>query len=532
MSESLPALPERFAVLVVVVPMLTALVALLLHDFRRSQHVVGTVGLSLNLAAALWSLVTVCPDPGGVGRVLSTQMGNWPAPFGISVVIDTLSATLLSVTGFLTLCVYVYCLKQLPGRFAGGYFQPLYHFLLLGVNWAFVTGDLFNLFVSFEILLMASYAILVVGTTRAQMRSAYKYVLLNLLASTLFVVGCGFVYGQTGTLNFAELAALAEAGRLPDTFPPVAALLAVVFASKAAGFPLWFWLPDTYPTLPPALGGLFGGLLTKVGIYALLRVFVMVLGPDEAVRAVVGPALLVSAGGTMFVGVLGAVSSMQIRRILSVHVISQVGYMILGVGLATRLAVAAVVLYMVQHMIVKSALFLCGGLVMARDGTDDLRHLGGVARRAPWLGVLFFIAAMSLVGLPPLSGFYGKFLLIREGFRFEEFPWYGVPLAILAIVTGVLTLASMAKIWTYAFWGPEPESRRPMVPSMSLAPTRTGLLATGALVVAALAVGLGANVVLGVGQTAADGLLDSGAYVAAVLGEGVVQVADRGGARP
>ena len=511
--------------------MLAGVACVLLHEQKRAQRWIAVATLLANLGLALWAVATVYDGPGVATRVLVTQMGNWPAPFGITLALDGLGGIMLAVTGVVVLAVKVYALFQLPGRFAGGYFHALYLFLVTGVNWAFVTGDLFNLFVSFEILLLSSYGLMVVGTTRAQLRQAYKYVLLNLVASLLFVTGCGLLYGILGTLNLAEMAALSRAGLVPDAAVPVVALLFLVFGSKTAAFPLWFWLPDTYPTLPPALGGLFSGLLTKVGAYCLLRVFVMTFGDTPAIREALGPIILVSAGGTMFLGVLGAVSSGTIRRILAIHVISQVGYMVLGIGLATEAAVMATIFYMVQHMVVKCSLFLCCGLVQAQDGTDELDRLGGLMRRDMPLAVLFFIAAMSLVGLPPLSGFFGKFLLIGESFAFEEFRGFGVALAVLAIATGVLTLVSMVKIWRYAFWGIRPAERHEQVPAVTNPRTTGGLWATAALVGVALSVGLGAQLYLDVARAAAKGVVDSDAYVAAVLGQTVAAAGEGVAAR-
>ena len=467
--------------------------------------------------------------------VLVSQMGNWPAPFGITVAADLFSATLLCVTAAVATGVYLYVLTQTPLWFTGGYFHTTFPLLVLGVTWAFLAGDLFNLFVSFEVMLLASYSLLVAGTTHRQMRQAYKYVLVNLVVSAVFVASCGWVYGKLGTLNFAELALLSQAG-LVDTRAAVGvAALAFVFATKAAAFPLWYWLPDTYPTLPPALGGMYAGLLTKVGVYALVRLLVMTFGASESVVDALTPLVLVSAGATMFLGVLGAVSSRTVRRILSIHVISQVGYMILGIGLAmlalssgiagaralAAVALAATLLYMVQHMVVKCCLFLCCGVIERYAGSDDLDRFGALVKRDKWLSVIFLIAALSLVGLPPLSGFFGKFLLIRASFAWGG--TVGITLGALAVATGALTLLSMAKIWAYGFWSPAPEgSPTDVLPDTYRPPRRYGALlpATG-LVLIALSVGLGAPLYYSVATRAAQGLVDPSSYIRAVLGPNV-----------
>lgn len=504
---------QHAIILFALIPLLTGALNVALHRRRSAQRIVGTLALAANLALALATLFTVYRGANEVGGVLVSQMGNWPAPFGITVAVDVLSAVMLAVTGAVTLGVYLYALSQLPDRFEGGYFHATYPLLLLGVNWAFITGDLFNLFVAFEIMLMSSYVLMSAGTTSLQMRESYKYVLLNLISSTLFVTGCGLLYGHLGTLNMAEITHLSMTGRIPPRALPAIGLLLIVFGSKTAAFPLWYWLPDAYPTMPPAIGGLFAGLLTKVGVYTMIRTFLMMFGADAAVRELVQPIILISAGGTMFLGVLGAVSSHNVRRILSIHVISQVGYMVLGVGLGTELALAATVLYMIQHMIVKSTLFLCCGMIERYAGTDELERLGGLLKRDPWLAALFFIAALSLAGLPPLSGFFGKLLLLIESLRMRSTGGY--ILATLAVVTSLLTLLSMLKIWSFAFWSPAPATLE-----NAPRPQRrgAGLIVIAAMVLLALSVGFGAEYYMDVARVAARGVLDPRPYVSAVLG--------------
>ena len=537
-------MPQHAIILFVMVPMAAGVLALAVHRNKPAARTVGVLALLLNVVVALWAAATVfATDASGAGQILVSQMGNWPAPFGITIVVDALSALMLTVSSMVCLAVFIFCIGQLPPRFEGGFFHATFLFLVMGVQWSFITGDLFNLFVAFEIMLMASYAMFVVGTTREQMRHAYKYVLLNLLGSTMFVTCAGLIYGQTGTLNMADLARIALAGELPSTAVPVVALLLFVFGGKAAIFPLWYWLPETYPTLPAPIGGLFAGLLTKVGAYVLIRVFVMIFGPESGaatgtavtISALLLPVVLISAGVTMFLGVLGAVSMHTVRSILAIHIISQVGYMVLAVGLAmaplssvdsaeawalTReLAVAGGVFFIIHNMVVKCALFLCGGLMQAHAGSDDLDRIGGLLRRDPWLAVLFMIAALSLAGLPPLSGFFGKFVLIREGWVQGRYVVTG-----FAIATSLLTLLSMLKIWSYGFWSPargRHVEQPPVVPH-----TGPGKFAVFMLVVVALSMGLGAQKWFDLCRVAARGVANPRPYVAAVLGESRVPRGD------
>jgi multicomponent Na+:H+ antiporter subunit D len=501
----------------VVIPLATGVLSLLAGAHPRVQYAAGLIGLAANLCLAGAILLAALSDG---GRVMVLQTGDWPAPFGITLVVDPLAALMLAAAALVLLASYLYCGGQLRET-AGGLFHPLFQLLALGVQWSLVTGDLFNLFVAFEIMLMASYALLTLGTSRAQMRQAYKYVLINLLGSTLFVTCCGLVYGHVGTLNLADLARLSHGGNLPRGAVPAVCVLLLVFGIKTAVFPLWFWLPETYPTVPAGLGAAFGGLLTKVGAYVLIRVFVMVFGPaDGSVAAAVRPLLLSAAGITMFLGVLGAVSMNSVRRILSVHVMSQVGYMVMAVGLGLavgitaenrELAVAGGVFFVLHNMVVKSSLFLCGGLMCRYAGTDNLDRMGGLARRAPWLAALFLVAALSLAGLPPFGGFFAKYVLVREAVRAQHYALAGVALA-----TSVLTLLSMVKIWSYGFWSrPQSTDAGDAVTSRDVA---REMAAAAMLVLAAVAMGFGAEDVLGASRLAARPVVEPSLYVEAVLG--------------
>lgn len=509
-------------ILLILIPMLTGIVSLLMAGRRRMRRVIGGIGTQATLAMSIVVAANVCGED---GTLLVSQMGDWAAPFGITLVVDPLSA-LMSVTAALVVAVaYPYCVEQLSSSHRGEFFDPIFHLLAAGVQWSFITGDLFNLFVAFEIMLMASYALLVSGTSKAQMTHAYKYMLLNLLASTLFVTCCGLIYGQLGTLNLASLAQITQSAQLPPSAVPVVAVLLVVFGAKSAIFPLWFWLPDTYHTMPAALGGLFAGLFTKVGAYVLLRLLVMVFGlPDGAAAETLRPVILTTAGVTMFVGVLGAVSMTSIRRILSVHIISQVGYMVLAVGLGMstlldvehrQLAVAAGIYFILHNMVVKTALFLCGGLMCHVNGTDELDRMGGIARQRPWLAVLFFIAALSLVGLPPLSGFFGKVALVIQSFRGTYYA-----LAVAAIATSVLTMLSMLKIWCSACWGRPPAlTTVPATPTPGTRPAsvRLAMTSTAILVMTAVSMGVFAEQYMTLARRAGATLVDPSLYINAVL---------------
>jgi multisubunit Na+/H+ antiporter MnhE subunit/energy-converting hydrogenase Eha subunit H len=300
---------------------------------------------------------------------------------------------MVTITGIMAVAVSVYGLVNGAELRERALYHPLYHGLLLGVAGAFLTGDLFNLYVWFEVMLIASFGLLVVGGSREQLDAGVKYVTLNLVATTFFLIAVAFLYGATGTLNMADLARALPGLPNQGLVTTLAVLLLIAFASKAALFPLFFWLPASYHTASAPVMAIFAALLTKVGVYAIIRVFTLMF---DGHSSYLGPIIGVVAGLTMVTGVLGAASHFDIRRILSFHIISQIGYMLIGVAVATPLALAGSILYVLHHIVVKANLFLIAGAVKLAGGSYDLRQVGGLHRSAPMLAVLFLIPAMSL----------------------------------------------------------------------------------------------------------------------------------------
>lgn len=531
-------------ILLCVIPLVAGLISIALINRKAMSRLVGILSYTMMLGLSL-SLLLKIAGAEDSESILVSQMGGWSAPFGISIVFDSLSGLLICAAATVGLGAYVHSFSVLSPVTERRYYHPLMQFLMLGVNLSFLTGDLFNLFVAFEIMLMASYALLTIGGSKAQLTQAYKYILLNVLASTIFLMAAGMVYGMFGTLNIADLARIVaeieadDSRQLPAGFKSLAVLFLLVFGLKGAFFPLWFWLPDTYYTVPISIAGLFGGLLTKVGVYTVARLFPLIFASDGTsttladgtmlggTSSIIQTILIVAAAFTMFLAVLGAVSQHHVRRILSVHVISQVGYMVFGIAVMTGSALAGCAFYMIQHMVVKCALFLCCGVMEKHAGTDDLDKLGGLLKRDWFLGVLFFIAAMSLVGLPPLSGFFGKMVIIREGFG--NGMWY---LGIIGLVTGAITLLSMLKIWSYGYWNPPGSSEKTHPPTekrvasvkASCKPAYAAILM---LVVCALFLGLGAEAIYKVANKAGEQLENPQHYITAVLGEDAYAEVDR-----
>jgi multicomponent Na+:H+ antiporter subunit D len=493
---------RALVVLPVLVPLTTAIVCLALRSFRAAQRAASVGGAAILLAVAAALLVRV--DTAGI-QVM--QVGAWPAPYGISLVADLLAAIMVLLTGVTGLAVAVYSLGSIDeAREAHGY-HPLFHVLLMGVSMAFLTGDLFNLYVAFEVMLMASFVLLALGGERAQLEGAVKYVTLNLLSSAVFLAAVGVLYGVAGTLNLADLSLAVQRGTAPGLVTTLACLFLVAFGIKAAVFPLFFWLPASYHTPPVAVSAVFAGLLTKVGVYALVRAFTLVFTGDTALTHGL---ILAAAVLTMVTGVLGAAAQFEFRRVLSFHIVSQIGYMVLGLGLFTPLALAGSVFYLIHHIVVKTNLFLVAGIVKRLGGTLDLGSLGGLYRRRPALALLFLVPAFSLAGIPPLSGFWGKLVLVKAGLDSGHY-------AVTAIALGVslLTLYSMTKLWNEAFWKEPPEDgavAAARVPWTLLGP----VVALAAITVA---VGLGAGPVFDLASRAAAQLADPSQYVRAVLGE-------------
>ena len=497
----------------VVLPLLTAGLSIALGRHQRLQRLLSV----LTLVAVVVVAVVLLRSADTTGPAV-VQLGGWAAPAGISLVADRLSALLLLVSALVLLAVLLYAIGQGSAdgrRSAVAVFHPCYLVLAAGIAMAFLTGDLFNLFVAFEVMLVASYVLITLDGGAAQVRAGMTYVVVSLLASVLFVTAIGLVYAATGTVNMADAAVrLAD---VPDGVRLVLGLvLLVVFGIKAAVFPLFSWLPDSYPTAPSPVTAVFAGLLTKVGVYALLRTQTL-LFPDSGALSQV---LLVLAVLTMVVGILGALVQDDLKRLLSFTVVSHIGYMLFGLGLATAAGLAGAILYTVHHIVVQTTLFLVAGLVERRTGTSSLRRSGGLQHVAPVLAVLFLIPALSLAGIPPLSGFLAKLGLLQAGLA--DGGGLAVAGVVAAVATSLLTLYAVGRAWTETFWGPVadvvPDTDRS--DGVDVATARTPRLMTSAAVAAVvggLALTAIAGPLYGLTARAAEDLVTPDRYVQAVL---------------
>ena len=486
----------------ILIPLLAGALSLVGWRSHTVQRALAVLGSGALLVAGVILLHTVQTE-----GIQTLQVGAWPAPFGIVLVADSLAALMVLLTGITGFAAACFSLPSTSRQMERSGYYALLHVLLAGVAGAFLTGDVFNLFVWFEIMLLASFALLALGGERAQMAGALKYVVLNLISSALFLSAIGLLYGLAGTLNMADLAVKLPQLDSPERVTVIATLFMVSFGIKAAAFPLFFWLPASYHTPPVAVSALFAGLLTKVGVYALYRFFTLIFTQDVAYTHEI---LKWAALATMLSGVLGAAAQFEFRRILSFHIVSQIGYMILGLALFTPLALAGGVFYLAHHIIVKANLFFISGATYHLRGSHDLKRLGGLWKSHPGLGLLFLIPALSLAGLPPLSGFWAKFILVKAGVDIDA--WLVVAVALL---TGLLTLYSMMKIWMEAFWKATPESTK-IDPGARVPPVMLGVIAS--LAGLTLLIGFAAEPVWQLAEGAAAELLDSSAYIQAVLG--------------
>lgn len=429
----------------ILVPLLGAAVQALAGRRAYVFHRILSILCTLGLCVAGAALVMGTKD----GATHVVHSGGWPFPIGISLVGDALSALMVTVCALVGLAGALYLAGEKRTDLEARGLHPLLLILLGGVNGAFLTGDAFNLYVWFEVMLIASFVLLGLCGGKAAVEASVKYFVINLASSFLFLIALGLLYGKAGTLSFADLHLKLGTPEAAVGTQSAAVLMLVAFGIKAGAFPLFMWLPASYPALPPPLGAVFAGLLTKVGVYSIMRVYSLVFPVH---LPWLQPLLWWTAVLTMIVGVFGAASQMEIRRVLSFHIVSQIGYMLAGIALGTRAALTATVFYIVHHIIVKANLFFLGGVIEKRCGSMELKRCGGLYAASPWFGFLFLIPAMSLGGIPPLSGFFAKFALLREALRLGD-GW----LTFVALAVGALTLYSMTKIWKEAFWKAPPE---------------------------------------------------------------------------
>ena len=490
----------------ILLPLAAAIALQLMPQRARPLRIVAFGGALGILAAAVVLIVRVEADGTQVLHVAS-----WPAPFGITLVADLLSALLVLMVGIIGVAITGVSFAGVdPRREALGY-HPLILVLLMGVSGAFLTGDIFNLYVWYEVMLIASFVLMSLHRTRAQLHAAFTYVGLNLLASAFLLTAIGLLYGQAGTLNLADLARAWPERRTPALDAVLSMLFLTAFGIKAGLFPLFFWLPASYHTPPAAVSALLAGLLTKVGVYSMIRVFTLLFpDPGAGVYALV----LVLSAMTMVVGLLGAIGQRDFRRVLSFNLVGHIGYITVGLALWSPAGMAASIVYLLHHMLVITSLFLVSGLFLRQRRTTDLRALGGLFQTQPAVAYLAMVPLFSLAGVPPLSGFIAKLAVVRAVLDADHY-W----LAAVALVVSLLTVVSMARLWDESIWKPAPAHP-------SQARLGAAILAPIVLLVGlTLGLTLAAGPVYGLAMRAAGQVLDPRGYVRAVLGEEATRAA-------
>jgi multicomponent Na+:H+ antiporter subunit D len=491
------ALIDGLAVWPVIVPLGGAALTVLLRRWPMVQRSI----MELTVGTMLASAVVLLSRASG-GEILVAKFGGWGRPFGVTFVADVLSATLCVAAGVVALAVSIFARADVRARRRHAGFDPLFLGMLAAVNGAFLTGDLFNLYVWFELMLVTALGLMTLDRRRAQIDGALRYAAMSMMGATFMLLGIGLLYGAAGTLDMADLAATLPHAAPSTTVSAGAYFLLAGLVLKAGLFPLFFWLPASYHTAPITVAAALAGLLTKVAFYACLRIFLLVFGVGTGTPVVPGvpPLFALLAVATMLVSVLAAVVQVDVRRVLAFHVVGQVAYLIMGLSLASRMGAAAAIFYTVHTMLVQTGLFLGAGAIARAGGGYDLRDLGGLIREHPRFAGLFAVLALSISGIPPLSGFWAKALVIDAAFRSgtSGAGW----LVAVALITGFLTLYSMSLFWMQAFWRPRKRAGR-FARRIPLAM----IVAVALLATCTLALGLGIEPVLRLSRTAATQLI-------------------------
>jgi len=484
------------------IPLLTIILLLANSKKLRYQHFLSVTSVVAQLIVALLILKNV-----SLSGILVSQVGGWEAPAGITFLADYTSAILLLAVGIIAVISIFYSIGFVDNvRQKGGLFI-LYQGLLLGVNGSFLTADIFNLYVWFEVMLISSFVLITLGAAKQQLRGSVKYLVMNLIGSSLFLAAIGLIYSQLGTLNMADIALKLQQNGTTPLLNSALVLFFIAFGIKAAVFPFFFWLPASYPTPPIAITAFFGATLTKVGVYVMLRFYSLFAYINEPYWQ---PVIFAIAGLTMVFGALMAASSYDIRKILSFHIISQIGYMLMGIGLYSVVGLAGALFFVVHNMFSKTATFMAAGLIRQFQGSYDLRQLGGLYKAKPLLAFLFLIPALSLAGIPPTSGFFGKLFLLYAGFEAQDWA-----ITIVALVVSIITLFSMIKIWNEAAWKPVSEAVNLEKVSSKVNP----IALTASITITFLTLGLGITIfwTFDYFTEASRQLLDNQLYIDAVL---------------
>ena len=489
---------NNIIVLPLIVPIITAIFLVLLRDYVKLQRIVSvvTVLFVTGVSAVLLDYI----QQHGIIRI---DFSGWAPPFGILFVADTFSVLLVLTSSIVMIACLIYAFGTVGEKYEKMYLYPFLLFLLAGVNGSFLTGDIFNLFVCFEVMLLASYVLVALGGKRIQLRESLKYILINVVASWLFLVALAFLYGTVKTLNMAHIAVrVAEAGQDP-LLNTVALIFLIVFALKA-GLLLFFWLPGAYSVPIPAVQAIFAALLTKVGIYALIRTFTLMFPHDQSVtHTVIG----VMAAITIVLGCLGALAGKDVLTIAVYNVIIGVGFILLGLVTMTEEGLAGAVYYLMHDMLAKAFLFLLVGMMIYLTGEKVAKNMSGLIRNYPLFGWLYFIAMCALIGIPPLSGFFGKVLIGQSLVDTQSYV-----LLFLGFGSSIIVLYSLLRIFLASFFGETIISEVVEKPI-----PKTATVSFVMLAMCIIALGVFAEVIVPYIDNAAETLVNPKIYIDAVL---------------
>lgn len=490
---------SNLAVLPIIIPLLAGIIVAFTNKWTKTSRTLTKLFAVINLLVVIYTTWIVFTTD-----TIVLETGSWAAPYGIVFVADPLAIILVLTTNILATAAAFYAPYSLTEEKEKHYFYAFFLFLISGVSGAFLTGDLFNLFVFFEVLLMASYGLIVLGGGKTQLRESLKYVLINLFSSVIFVTTVAFLYSVVGTVNMAHIAERVHEVEQQGVLTAIAIVLFLVFATKAALFPLYYWMPKAYIEPSPVTSALFGALLTKVGIYSIFRVFSLIFVFETEITHTL---FLWIAGFSMLFGVIGALSTNNIKLIIAYNVIPSIGFILLGLSLFNESGMSGSIYYLVHDMLIKAALFMLIGIIVYVAGTSDLRKMGGLIHQYPTLGWLLFLSAFILAGIPPFSGFIGKLLLLKGAFENGN-----IAIVIIGLLTSLLILYSVMKIFIQGFWGEKNET-------IVKKPIGGFVIPVVCLLVFSVFLGVGAETIYPSIESISQYLLDPELYINSVLKE-------------
>ncbi|MEK4443968.1 MULTISPECIES: Na+/H+ antiporter subunit D [Niallia] len=489
---------NNIVILPIILPIVFAMIMVIFRDKVILHRILSLVAV-ISVFIVAYVLIGQIKTDG----IQSIQLGGWDAPFGVSMVADMFAAILVLVTSIIGFCCLLYAFHSIGEQLEKYYFYPLFLVLITGVNGSFLTGDIFNLFVCFEVMLVASYVLISLGGTRVQLRESIKYILINIISSFLFLVAIAYLYAITGTLNFAHLSVrIAEVGQ-GGLMTTVAILFLIVFSLKAGLF-LFFWLPGSYSAPPTAISAIFAALLTKVGMYAIIRVFTLIFYHEVHITHLL---IGILAAITMTLGAIGAVAYRDIYKVMTYNVVIGVGFILAGVATYSTVGMTGSIYYFMHDMVIKALIFLLGGTIIHLTGTSKLDEMSGLIRLHPQLGWMFFVAALSLSGIPPLSGFLGK-IFITEGTFNAGYYWLGA----FGLISSLFVLYSIMKVFMAVFWG-----YTDLTLEQEKGTTKGLMLPMAFLTFLTIALGIGTEGIHEYVDLAVEGLIDPNYYVKAVL---------------